>query len=377
MGVLDTLLSGKKVEIPVEGEQFPSFGFIGPVKAKMLWQFWSQLDFSGPEYREDVPQPFYRDQFPNGGFRYYYLDPETGAQAAKIDQSAFNPQQVWFYSMPVTDIMNMDTSNFQSNNINRSCRVTTLRSQYRHEFHMITLPAIVRAVAVNAGFSVPEYDLRELLVRDPIITDEVSRRLIGSAPKHTDYEESELWRKRAELWKALGENDPKKYLVDTVKPNGTPHEGNTEAEKLQACLRIYTEEWEDRPLWCRFQMVADPRAAAVSSSGKRLSLPAVTEIFSGETDAQKAIDNDLSDMVSNAVGGSASEQASKSASGSASGKPALPTAWADAGEEKWRVQVLPFTTEPKAIVKSKYDPDDYGASFEELWAWVEWEKKIG
>ena len=371
MGVLDTLLSGKKVEVPVDGEQFPSFGFVGPVRAKMLWQFWSRLDFSGPEYREDVPQPFYRDQFPDGGFRYYYLDQETGAQAAKIDGEAFNPQQVWYYSMPVADIMNANTDNFQSSNISRSCRVTTLRSKYRHEFHMIALPAIVRAVAVDSGLDVPEFDLSELLVRDAIITDEVSKRLIGTAPKHDDYEEGELWKKRAELWKALGEDDPKKYLRGEVQRNGKPHENNTEAKKLQGCLGIYSEEWQDKPLWCRFQMVIDPRVGAVTSSGKRLSLPAITEIFSGETAAKKAVDSDLEKFA----GGSAEKEV---VSGKVvSGKPQLPAAWVDAGEEKWRVQVIPFTTEPKAVVRSKYDPEDYGATFEELWAWVEWEKKIG
>lgn len=373
MNVLDQLLSGRKVEVPVDGEQFPSSGFIGPVKAKMLWQFWSKVDLSSAAFREDVPQPFHREQFPDGSFRYFYLDQETGALAAKADPDAYNPQQVWYYSIPTLEVMNVDTGNFQTSNISRSCRVTTLRSKYRHEFHMVALPAIVASVAKVIGVDTPGYDLSELLVRDLIITPERSRELIGvvSTEKGFEapyYEDSELWTQRGALWAALGEEDPHKYLVDEVDRKGNPHEYNTEAENLQTCLRVYFEEWE-QPLYGRFQMVGDPRAGAVTKAGKRLSLPAITEIYEGAKGAQVAVDEDLKKYVQDKI--------SPVSDAKASGKPDLPTAWESIGEEKWRVSVLPFTSMPKALLKEQYDPDEYDATLEEMLAWVEWEKKIG
>jgi len=48
----------------------------------------------------------------------------------------------------------------------------------------------------------------------------------------------------------------------------------------------------------------------------------------------------------------------------------------DMGEEKWRVTVLPFTTMPKALLRESYDPDEYGATLEQMMEWVEWEKSV-
>jgi len=307
--------------------------------AKMLYQFWSKVDLASPQFREDVPQHFHREQFGDGSFRYYYLDFETAALAAKADADVtFNPQQVWYYSVPTAQVMNVDTANFQSSLISRSCRVVTLRSKYRHEFHMIALPSIVASLATLMGIENPGFNLDELLVRNPIISPERSQELVGSVAAEKGvfeapyYEDSILWKQRAALWAALGEPEPAKYLVGAVDKKGDIHDNTTEAKMLAKLLRVYNEEWE-KPLYARFQMVADPRTGAVNKNGGRLSLPAITAD--------------------------------------------LPAAWKEIGEEKWRVQVLPFTTQPVAMIKEGYEPDDFDATLEEMLAWVKWEKKVG
>ena len=373
--VLDTLLSGKKVaNIPQDGEQFPSMGFIGPVTARMLFQFMTKLDLSSPQYREEVPQHFYREQFPSGTFRYYYTDKNAAGIACKADTEAYAPQQVWYYSIPIVDVMNIDTSNWQSNTMSKSCRMVTLRSKYRHEFHMIALPAIVAALAKVMGLDVPEFDIKELLVRDVNVTAEMSRELVGIVATDKGfeapyYEQSSLWAQRAAIWKALGEDDPNKYLVDAFDTKGNPHEYNTEAPNLKKCLGIYSEDWEI-PLYSRLQMVADPRITALSGGGKRLQLPAITEIFATAADAQAAVDADRAKFAKDEAATVAQAQPA------ADGKPALPADWVDMGEEKWRVTVLPFTTMPKALLRESYDPDEYGATLEQMMEWVEWEKKV-
>ena len=376
--VLDTLLSGKKVkDIPQDGEQFPSSGFVGPVTARMLFQFQTKLDLASPQYREEVPQHFHREQFPSGLFRYFYTDKDAAGMACKVDTEAYAPQQVWYFSIPIVDVMNIDTSNWQSASMSRSCRMVTLRSKYRHEFHMIALPSIVAAVAKVSGLDVPEFDIKELLVRDAIVTAEMSREMVGIVATQKGfeapyYEESSLWAQRAAIWKALGEDDPHKYLVGAVDSKGNPHEYNTEASDLQKCLRIYSEEWEI-PLYSRLQMVADPRITALGGGGKRLTLPAITEIFASAADAQTAVDADRARFAKE--GDSLNTNSAEDPA--TDGKPALPKEWESIGEEKWRVTVLPFTTMPKALLKESYDPDEYSATLDEMLAWVEWEKKVG
>lgn len=371
MSVLDKLQGNKQVEIPMEGEGFPSFGFIGPIKSRMLWNFYSTFDLSAPEYRDDIPPYFHREQTGNG-YQYFYLEREPGDLAAQVDPDAYRPRRVWYFQMPVREVINVDTSNFQSSHIARSCQVTTLQSKYRHELHMITLPAIVAAIAKDNGYDVPEYDLSELLVRNAVITDTMTQELIGTPPGYQDYEESTLWKRRAELWAALGEPDPKKYLVGATKKTKDdgeiPHEQATQAEKLMACLRIFHIEWPEAPLWGRLQMVADPRAGALTSKGNRLTIPAVTEFFDGPEAAQAAVDEELKDFVREKT------EAQPQVAEESGDKPGLPEAW-EGQEEAFRVEiVMPLMDKPKALAKRGFDEGETGATFEETWAWVEWEK---
>lgn len=376
MSVLDKLLNKQEqVNMPVEGEQFPTSGFIGPVRAKMLWNFGSDIDLAGPEYREDVPQPFYREQFPGSGrYNYFYADPNSAKVAAQVDSNAFNPQQVWYWEMKVPDIININTEAFQSNSIARSCRVNTLRSNYRHEFHMVTLPSVVAAVAKLMGYDTPGYDLTELLVRDTVVTDEMSRRLIGGLLNEDKdgkvrftapyYQESELWEKRAALWEALGEEDPAKYTVDALKPNSTkPANSNTEAKKLQELLGLYINPW-DEALWVRFAMATDPRVGAVTKSGRALTLPVVVEAFGSEKEAQAAAKADAEKFGKEDGGGEVKVDRGD--------MPPVPEGW-DEGE--WIAEITPFLDMKKVAAKRAFDPEDYeGATFEDVWAWVEWEK---
>lgn len=250
-----------------------------------------------------------------------------------------------------------------------------MRSKYRHEFHMIALPAMVAAVARLDGMDVPEYDLSELMVRDITVTADMSRRLIGGmiddkGKFSTPYwEESELWAKRAALWKALGEDDPKKYTVGALKPNSTEEApSNTASKKLQDLLSVYINPW-DEAIWARFVMVTDPRIGALTSGGKSLSLPAIVEMFRSKAEAEKAAAADRERF------GKGDEGAVSVKTETRGDFPPLPEGWDDAAE--WVAEITPFLSMNRAQAKKAYDPEDYGATFEEMWEWVKWEKSQG
>jgi hypothetical protein len=365
---LEQFLTNQRVEVPVE-QEFPSTGFIGKVSAAMLWRLSTGLDLQGPEFRDDVPAPYAREQRRDGTYDYYYVDQTAAAAAAKMDDEAFTPQMVWMYSMPVASVLNVDTSKFTAQTINRSCRVTTLRSKYRHEFHMIALPAIVAAAARVNGYDVPVIDFGPLAVNNAIISDAVSENLIGTGKEYAD---SVLWQQRAALWAALGEPDPRKYLMGAKDQHGNLHKDSTEATKLLDCLALYHYMWSG-PIWGRVVMIADPRPEAVAKSGNRLTLPAMTEIFTDQAEAEKAKEEDLKKQAK-------PESKPESKPGpnlpvSDDDMPPAPAGWEDA-VGSWLEVVAPFAAMPKVKAEKTYKADDYGVSFEELWKWAEYLKAM-
>jgi len=234
---------------------------------------------------------------------------------------------------------------------------------------MIALPALVAAMAKLEGFDVPKFDLDDLLVRDVIVTEELSRKLIGGALDGNgkfvapQYEESRLWKQRAELWKALGEDDPSRYTVDALKKNGSPADSNVQSKKLKRIMELHAYPWQ-QPLWARLEMVADPRIGAVTSGGKNLSVPAIVEVFAGREEAEK-------------VAKAEAERFGKSDGESVAtvNMPAIPKGWDEDSWLKVVTEVLePFRFIPKMKAKAEYNPDDYDVEFDVMWTWVEWLK---
>lgn len=362
MSFLDKFLTNQTVDAPVEME-FPSTGFIGQVSAKVLYQVQTMLDLQGPEFRDEAPQAYAREQRSDGMYIYYYVDRSAAEVAAQIDDEAFAPQLVWYFSMPISSVLNVDTSKFTSQAINRSLPVTTLRAKKnRHAFHMIALPAIVAAAAKVNGYDVPAVDFGPLAINNPIIPDEVSVELIGNGDNYT---ESKLWRQRAEIWAALGEPEPRKYLVGSTDRFGNPHKDCTTAQKLIDCLALYHRAWSG-PMWVRMVNIADPRIGAVTKNGNRLTIPAVMEIFEDQAAAQAATDKDLKAQAKGNV-----EPAMERA------MPPAPSGWEEA-EGDWLDIVAPYAALPKAKARTVYaeakGEEEYGVSFDELWRWVEFLK---
>lgn len=374
---LNSFLTNKVVDVPVESE-FPSTGFIGQLSAKMLYQYVTALDLLGPEFRDDVPTPYFREQRKDGRYVYYFEGRDQADSAAKMDPEAFAPLLVWYFSMPVSSVINVDVTNFTSPNISRSCRVTSLRSKHRHEFHMITLPAIVAATAKMAGYKVPELDWGVCGIRGSIISDEMSFDIIGDK---SNYEESILWKQRAELWKALGEDDPKKYLVGVKDARGNPAKGCTDSEKLIECLSLYYREWGTRPLWAKLLLVEDPSTKAVMSTGNRLTVPAVMEVYASEKEANEAKERDIEKMAGIVPKGATGKTTSKDSSADTSvlpeviidDMPPLPSGWED-NLNDWVTTITPFTAMAKPIARKQWDPEEYGVDFDQMWIWVEFLK---
>ena len=326
-------LSGERVELPVGGG---GDGFIGRWLAVIRWTFLVQE--SPKEFPSDVPAP---DSYRQTGSWYacYYSNSVTALKASKAMGQEYAPRQVWYFESPIEDVLLPEDvkSNFGAA-ISMEARVLTLRSgKYRHELHLIALPAAVAAYARMKGFIDYEYDLSELMDREGIFDDAISGRLIGgeffddSIDEETNkpvgniklpYTRSELWRRRTQLWADLGEEDPRVY-----KAIGSGILA-TKSERLNECLDVVNQSWAS-PVWARVAMVQDPRVDAMSKNDKRLTLPALLEIYEDEGEARAA-----AGMEEGATG--TSQEAPR---------PPVPSVWEGGAESDWVQTVRAFKAE--------------------------------
>lgn len=340
MSTIFDILKGKEkgqVELP-EGEgQFANTGFIGQAMAAFFYKFYSTEDLTVEELPYEIDKDYLRKGKDYSWF-YYFKDRGNAVEASEY-LNAYKPGRSWMFEMPVQSILNArgNLDNW-GESISSDIRATTIGSnKYRHEFHLMAMPAIVDAVARQAGFIAdPVWHCDELLAGDAEYTDNFQFIMVGDPTATSEdaelfaeiyeavednlslaysvalgtidivpetvehlkgqvkihYTWSRLWQRRVALWAALGEQNPAAYIPTGYSTNEWGQEHETTSEQLSACLRFVAEEWA-APLWAKMHLCPDPRKDAVyGSENKRLSLPIITEIFASEADAKAACQED-------------------------------------------------------------------------------------
>lgn len=273
-----------------EGGTLKPTPFIGPAMAGMRWKLGSHSDLS--DY-ENAP-PYTSTKFDSGWTQYYFKSAAHAEQSKDLLGEGF-VEQVWLWQMDASLVLNALGKDFVERwggVISTECRITSLDGwSRRHEFHMMTLPSFVQAMAQRMGFIGDEvrlFHLDEILAEETRIDEEFEIKMVGSTDRpdkgHAkDYQESILWKRRAELWAALGEDEPEAYAQI-----GTGHKYETSSDKLSRILSaIQVQTWR-KPLWIRLMLIDDPRAEAVTNAGRRLTRPYIMELFTGEPAAHAA-----------------------------------------------------------------------------------------
>jgi hypothetical protein len=362
----------KQVVIPTGGD-FPPTGLIGLWAAAVMTTFSSEVDLK----EEGITTTFtaVRPMGDSGWSRYYWLDHDAAKDAAKKMKYEHGTTSLWVFEAESTSVLNFASDKareaFRGKITYDGCRVVTLRSRkYRHELHLIALPAMVQAYARMNGWDVPEFEwIRVLCSQDTMFTDEFQSSMIGDPNNPDAFDESELWKYRAELWKALGEENAHAY-----QPIGHGTNYDVTSERLNEAIQPLHCQWDD-PVYLRLVTVPDPRVDATyeqRSSGdiKRLRIPCVMDIYNNKKEAEAAAAEDRARM-----GGGSDDDDSETTTTSTSG-PALPPDWRDFPDD-WKAQVRGLKEQgpkPKviAMLKEKGDEavmNDYAGTIEDIAAW--------
>lgn len=395
------------IPLPEGSGVFANSGFIGALTAARLFKFWSSEDLELYDDKLKSGVDYHRRG--NAGSWWYYFHNQEQAKTAADLLKAFSPNQVWRFEMPTASVLN-----FQSEKaleawgevVSGDARVATFGSKYRHEYQLLALPAMVDSLARRAGFiKEPIFHVTELIsgMADEEFTDAFQWKIIG----HPDatmrdaelldnylkenfsaadaimesviagaltlegrkillhYTHSELWKRRARLWEALGEPNANVYLPIGVAVTIDGKKFETTSKNLSLCLGASNRQWVT-PVWARLYLVPDPAVGATYKSKttgatRRNTLPVVGELFADEAAARAAV-------------GDEATATSATSSAVASNIPPVPEAWKEAAGY-WRDElkarkaalngVLPIM--PKLLEMSK----QLVATPEEIRAWWE------
>ncbi len=274
------------VKIPTGGDWTPS-GMIGLWKAQVLFSFYSKTDFN---MAETTLKPFISRKM-GDGYRYYFKTLDAANQMKEALGEEFTPSQTWYWTTPRANVLNVDPDNLAkfSESISMELKIATLGSKkHRHELHLIALPSAVATAAKLMGYECPVMDFKDLVSNQTIFDDTFALKTAGIGDDKNAYLNSSLWAQRASIWEALGEKDAIKY-----QPKGTGTKFDTESDKLSQCLKLLTQEWKSS-IWGRVVQVPDPKVDAVyGDESKRLTIPALTEIFASEKTAREVATEEL------------------------------------------------------------------------------------
>ena len=362
-------LGTEQVQLPVGGG--PA-GFTALWNAAIRWKFMTEEDPA--DWDDETPQPVSIRAL-GSWFHCYYKDGAAALKASQALNQNYPPSQFWYFEAPLDTVMLPEEvlANFQGPSLSMECQVKTLRSKkYRHEFHLIALPAAVAAYAQMSGYINYEFDVGELTDRDLSVTEEFAARMIGGEyllaenEEQPDgavlkagtsvtipYTESILWKRREQLWADLGESNPSVYnQIGTGK-------FATTSKKLSECLGVASVGWTE-PVWARVAMVQDPRLLAVSSSDNRLTRPALLHIYENEEEAREDAGR-TEETVATVLN-----------------RPPLPENWRGAPEADWVAALQAFKAKlgpmPVPVARARLPKMDdleaeIAASAEEALAW--------
>ncbi len=326
---VDFLKTDEQIEVPI-GVGFGPPSYIAQWAAGVYYSFWSEQVFPKEEYGWDIRIPT-----KTGNFRYYFIDRARAKIAYDETGQAYSPSTVWLWMANTDTVLNWRGGDKKIEDVfgdivSRETAYRTLSKmahKTRHELHMISLPAAIAAMADDHDYDNPGFSLDELQGADDetLWTDSFQRDIVGN--EDVGFTSSILWKRRAALWEALGENDPSKW-----QPTGSgiaKGKYDTEAEKLHNCLAILHSPWGS-PIWARVAFVWDPRVDATFGDNKRLTKPVLVKIFANKAAAQAAASEEIGDTSST----SASTPSTPTPSTPSSSGPALPSGYEEF-EDDW------------------------------------------
>lgn len=324
-------------------------GIVGPYKIRIYYSFWSETMLEDLGLSSDM-----MNRRENGTF-YYWKSYADAVEVSKAMGRTYDPNTVWRWETPVSAILGAGDEfkatlmNSFGDNYSQEVQVTGLRARGRHEFHLLTLPSAIQALALVAGFiTEPVFDYSSLGdLRDEHITEELEAKLIGNGLT------GELGDARKRLWEALGEDDANTYTVKSGNPT------DTVSPKLAQCLQLV---YAPATIWAQAISIPNPSVAAVTKAGKRLRCFVVTGIWSNDDAAKEALDLGDDSTGTTATGGGLK----------------VPSSWASM-ETKWREYVVALKKEykgkPMAVVTAALEQRDqelretYDAGASDFLAW--------
>lgn len=329
-------------------------GFAGQWTCQLVYRFYTAEKLEDYNITPDAKRVT-----TNGAFCYFH-DYEVAAAAAKKLHQEYPPNTVWRWEIPTINIVNLTNDEVRakfSDVMTQEVTVSTLMSKKnRHELHMVTLPSAVQAMALVAGFiDAPVFNYESLNIDPDHIDDAYQTMMIGQG---TDYEKSTLWQARTELWKALGEINPKAYTLNQGKFDAT-------AGYLRLCLGLIYRKTE---IHARLVSVPDPRADAVTNAGKHLQLPVVAQVWKDRAALMADLDlEDAAPAVSNGNHANGNELT-------------IPGDWQNYPAD-WKNLVkeilAPYAGKPKPIIQKELEGQNatlqstYGATAADFLAWAE------
>lgn len=224
--------------------------------------------------------------------------------------------------------------------------VTTTRAGKRHVYNMVYLPSLVHAAAPLFGYEVPEMTaFNELLAADTIFDDELEYAMIGHPDANVDddnhWTKSKLWQQRANLWRALGEPDPRKaYLAGS----GARESETTWSEPLSNVLSFATAPLEGT--YAKLVQLPDPHSdgkrtdAEDETRSSRYSLVMVDTIYESD-EAMRAAAEEQAERTGDSV-----DSPPFAADWS------MPAAWATIDEEQFKAAIAEELSngKPKMVV---------------------------
>jgi len=338
---LEAFLGPVDEEDPIElptGEM--SSGFVGPINAAVLYRFWSEEKIDQADWlEEDETRLGFTSRATRGGSYFYYFRNREEGQAAAEYVGAYAPRKTWRFELPVSQCINIaadDPESVFGTTISGDISITTLGSKYRHEFHLLALPAAINALAMRTGIlKETSFDLGKLMAGTPV-TDEFQLSMIGNG--NDNYQDSEMWKQREALWWALEEDNAMAY-----NPIGAGTKYDTESELLMTMLGIVFRPWTKR-VWGKLLRVPDPRVDAQYEVGDsdsdstrmvRPNLLLLTEIYADKAAAIKAVEEEGGTVAQSATVEAAKSKPPKGEPEEKEEGLAVPDDWVGFGDE-WK-----------------------------------------
>jgi len=372
--MVDRMLAGDKDDTPPPMPTGGTFGptpLIGPANAALRWTLGTYDDLE----QYELPDGYSVSRTFASGWRNFYFPSPNDAETARALTGNGYVNQVWRIEMDAAQVLNASSDDFAAKwggVVSGDVRVSSLGMyKNRYAYHQMALPSFVQAMAIAAGYvTEPIFHVSELLEAEYKFTQENQETMIGTTVKGGEYTDSLTWKRRSELWAALGEDNPEAY---TVIDSGTEYD--TVSAKLNKLLGLIRVKPWAQSLWCMMYLCPDPRVDALSGSGSRLSVPIITEIYLGQEAAQAKANKLKAEQETSTPGTSVAPSADKPTGNG----PPVPEAWKKFPDQ-WaaefgKVIEQEGPSKPPLPMLTSIAVEKLGVTVDELGAW--WDATTG